>query len=260
MKRIDWFVSVFAGMLLGGILLSIGLVQNLHARAATDTENIRTLLLNSHHSWNTLLGEAKVVWYSQNGNTQTYTMKFSIVQPTSAYIDTTSIEGNGNDGIWISDGSNSYTLDKETKTYYRAEIPAFTRDLTGMPETLLEVDEGAVYGHPFALIIPSPIKEYIYPSWFAEAGGKYFVVGKERILGRDTWIVDYRDIIDDVVVTHQKAWIDQETGVILKFVQFNINDDWIGDLFEEFEFTSLAFDESIDPAVFSLPDDYTSAE
>ena len=256
MKKQDWFVSVIAGILLGIIAIGIGiprmLTESPSARASSKMDEILTLVLNSHTKWSTVKGEAEITWYDPNGGgkTQTYINQFVIYQPLSAYVDGFNRDepGFNDQELWISDGMKIYDLDKKNKTYTESSLPKFANDLSVMPKNLSKVKIDTVYNHPFSLLIPAPVKEYIYPEWFAQGNPTtaYTLIGEDNLLGRNTWIVTL-----EYKTGQATAWIDQSTGMIFRYIQ-----EEYGQKFVEVNFTSLEVDEPIDANVFSVSPDY----
>lgn len=255
MRKQDWIVSIIVGILLGLIGTAFGLPSKLVAhpsRAAGAMDDVLTLVLNSHTKWITAKGEAEITWYDPNGGgkTQTYVNQFVIYQPLSAYVDGYNKDepGFNDQELWISDGTKIYDMDKQNKTYTEGNIPKFANDLSVMPQNLSEVKADTVYAHPFSLLIPAPVKEYIYPEWFAQGNStlSYQVTGPEQILGRDAWIVLLKTETGETT-----AWIDQITGMILRYEQTEN-----GQLFEKMIFTSLEVDSPVDSSAFSVPAGY----
>jgi hypothetical protein len=253
MKRQDWFVSTIAGFLLGLLAIGVGiprmLMESPSAMASGQKDEVLSLILNSHTKWTTVKGEAEVVWYGPKGETQSYINTFVIYQPLSAFVDVTNKEKPGfNEGLWVSDGENIYNLDKESKSYTQGKIPNFANDLSVLPSDLSQTKDDVVYSHPFSLLIPAPVKEYIYPEWFAQGNlsTAYSLLGEEKILGRKTWIVNLQ-----YKTGLTTAWVDQETGMILKYVQ-----EENGQKYVEVNFTSLEVDMPVVADTFRIPSDY----
>ncbi len=257
MKRKDWFVSIIAGLLLGMVAIGLGLPRLLTespaARASSQVDDVLSLILNSHSKWMTVQGKAEITWYGEKEEVQSYTNRFAIYQPLSAYVDVINKDGSGfNEGVWISDGVNVYNFDKETKSYTEGQIPNFANDLSVLPKDLSQARTDVVYNHPFSLIIPAPVKEYIYPEWFAQGNPAtaYSLLGEDSLLGRKTWIVQL-----DYKTGQATAWVDQTTGMILRYVQ-----EENGQKYVEFNFTLLEVDMPLDANTFAVPSDYQSVE
>ncbi len=255
MKRQDWFVSTIAGFLLGLIAIGIGiprmLLESPSAKASSETDEVLSLVLNSHSKWTTAQGEAEVIWYGTEGETQSYINKFVIYQPLSAYVDVLNKSKPGfNEGLWISDGETIYNLNKESKSYTQGKIPNFANDLSVLPRDLSQAKGDVVYSHPFSLLIPAPVKEYIYPEWFAQGNpsAAYSLLGEDSLLGRKTWIVNLQ-----YKTGQATAWIDQATGMVIKYLQEDNGQKYV-----EVNFTYLEVDMPVDADIFSIPSDYRS--
>ena len=90
----------------------------------------------------------------------------------------------------------------------------------------------------------SPVGEYLYPQWLAQGKGiTYNLVGEDTILNRKVWIITYIKYNAEVT-----AWIDEETGIIVKYIQ-----SMDGRPFEEMTFTQLEVNSPVDRTLFILP-------
>lgn len=257
MTRDDWFVAFITGVLLGLIAIGVGIPHLLSdvpsAIASNQMGEILSLVLNSHSKWSTAQGEVEITWYSSNGEVQAYLNQFVVYQPVLAYVDVTNLYAPGfNEILWISDGKNTYEINKYDKTYIQRELPNFVHDLSILPDRLAEVEDRVVYDHPFSLLIPAPVKEYIYPQWFAQGNSldAYSLMGEENLFGRDTWIVALNYKTGKAI-----AWIDQETGMILKYLQ-----EEGGRKHLEVHFTRIEIDAPVDAGIFRVPLDYRLSE
>ncbi|MCL5429551.1 MAG: LuxR C-terminal-related transcriptional regulator [Chloroflexi bacterium] len=256
MKKLNWIIGITAGIFVSVIAIGMGITRILtetqSISATSKMDDVLNLILNSHSKWSTVRGEAEITWYGPIGRdgTQTYIYRFVIDQPLSAYVDGTNRDEPGfNDNeLWISDGTKTYDLDKENKTYTENDLPRFASDLLVMPQDLSDVLSDVVYNHPFSLIIPAPVKEYIYPEWFAQGNPTtaYTLIGEENLLGRNTWIVNLKSKTGQAT-----AWIDQSTGMILKHVQ-----EENGQKFAEATFASIEIDVPVDAKAFTIPPEY----
>jgi len=249
MTKTEWFISIIVGVVIGMIAGLLGVPQLLQAKsvaAASTADEALRATLTSHLKWKTLQGAADVVWYKPDGGTQVYANTFSIQQPNLAQISVKSEDGTGNSGEWISDGRKAYGIDPLTREYAGASLPTFSADLSKLPSTLEAAKTTEViYRHPFGMLIPSPVGEYLYPQWFSQGGGNYVLAGEETVLGRKVWVVEYTKYTAEVT-----AWIDEETGVILKYTQ-----KMDGKLFLEVTFTSFEENSPLDASLFTLPAD-----
>lgn len=257
MKKDDWFVAFITGVLLGLMAIGVGIPRLLSeipsAIASNQMGEILSLVLNSHSQWSTAQGEAEITWYRSKGEIQAYLNEFVIYQPLLAYVDVKNIYSPGfNEILWISDGKNTYEINKYGKTYIQHGLPNFVHDLSVLPDRLAEIEDQVVYNHPFSLLIPAPVKEYIYPQWFAQGNSldAYFLKGEENLLGRDTWVV-----VLEYKTGRATAWIDQKTGIILKYLQ-----EESGQKRLEMHFTRLEIDAPVDADTFRVPFGYRLSE
>ena len=150
------------------------------------------------------------------------------------------------DQRWISDGISIYQVNDGDLSYTKNDIPGFAKDLDVIPQTLANIKQGEVYNHPFAMLLSNPIMEYIYPVGFpqAPAGANYKLLGEENVAGRPTWKVELAIRTDQDI-----AWIDQATGIILKY-----NQATGGKKVVEMEFSSIKIDQNIPVQEFAPPD------
>lgn len=252
MTKRDWFVSAGVGIVLGIVGAIASLPKSIHSQSVNASNGIDVALaltLNSHTKWDTALGIARFTFYGPEGETQVYVDSFEVASPNKAHIESISLDGKGQNTAWISDGEMTYALDGASKTFESAVLPQFSQDFSDIPQQLSEVAADMVYHHPFAMVIPLPIRDYLYPQWFPQGGGNFILSGEEYVLDRKTWVVE-REKGSEFV----KAWVDQETGVILKYTQWTN-----GKSFLDVEFTRIKFDTPIETAAFSPAAEYKQA-
>jgi hypothetical protein len=257
MKKHDWFVSISAGLLLGVIAAVLGLprffIQPLPAHAAGDIDNILSLVLRSNTKWNTLQGEAEIVTFGSDEKAQTYTYisEFALSQPLKVNVGASQkmMDKDKPQKKWISDGERILFVDDENKTYSEGKIPDFAKDTSRLPQDLAKIKSDEVYHHPLDMLISDPVMEYIYPVWFAQGqpGATYELAGEENIAGRKMWIINYQTKTDSV-----RAWIDQATGIILRYAQ-----ESNGRKVVEVNFLWVDVDKSVDPNKFGTPNQYS---
>ena len=119
-------------------------------------------------------------------------------------------------------------------------------DLGLLPTSLAEVESDTMYSHPFALLIPSPVSELIYPHWLPQGqpDAVYSVSSQEEVIQRNTWLVDYSDDLGN----HLLVWVDQQTGMILKSAR-----EADGQKVVDFVMLSLLVDGPLAPEDFEVP-------
>lgn len=254
MKKMDFVISIISGVVMGLLVIFSGGIETLFkskiVSAESPMDSILTTVLNSDTKWTTIEGDAEITWYGKNGDLQPYTVAFTISQPDKVFVDTTDLSGLGNEGIWISDGVKIYEINKKSMTYVENVFPTHFRDISLLPRNLKDVEQAdMVTIHPLSLLIPSPIKEYIFPSSFAQGNSKdtYSLLGTDTLLERQVWVVKYQNPYGDEV----NAWIDQETGIIMKFTQSNSD---VKNL--DVVFKSIHIDQQVEPNTFTLPSVY----
>jgi outer membrane lipoprotein-sorting protein len=239
-----------------GILIAVfgffGGWQKMRANASgdADVEYVLNMVLNSHARWTTVQGTAEIIWYGPEGGVQRYVDRFEISQPASARFEMLDAPENTAGRLWISDGASVFDFDLDARTYAPSPLPRFAMDTSLLPATLAEVADDTVYHHPFSLLIPSPVAEYLFPHWFAQgqADAIYKLLGEEEVLQREAWLVDYSDSREN----HQSVWIDQQTGIILQFVK-----EVSGQTTVKFRFLSLVVDQPIDADLFNVPGEFS---
>jgi len=244
MTKKNWIFSITIGIVFGVIGGLLGIPHLLLAKPVSAASTADTTL-NSSLKWNTVQGTAVIVWYGENDEKQEYLNTFAIQQPNLANISVKNADGSVAASEWISDGSKAYNIDPQAKTYAGGTLPAFSKDFSLLPTTLEAAkNTDAIYRHPFGMLIPSPVGEYLYPQWLAQGKGiTYNLVGEDTILNRKVWIITYIKYNAEVT-----AWIDEETGIIVKYIQ-----SMDGRPFEEMTFTQLEVNSPVDRTLFILP-------
>lgn len=228
---------------LGTVLLLLGACSG-GAPAAT-TDEILQHVNNSHTHWQTIQGSATIVWTGPNGDEQEYRQDFAVSQPASARFLSTHWAVAPHFDLWLSDGKDIYEANTASQTYKTNPLPAFAFDLSSLDPPTDAPDRMAAV-HPFSMLIPSPIAQYIYPHWFTQQvlpQGAYTVQGVDEWLDRPVWLVKYASSDANSV-----AWIDQQTGVILRYESQGIVD---------FRMTAVRFDAPVAVELFSPPESYT---
>jgi outer membrane lipoprotein-sorting protein len=251
MQRKDWVRSITVGIILGIVLIALQsfgyLPQAKNAHAASDIEKILTKTLQSHKNWSSLQGEAQLTQYDADNNPEVNTVTVEIEQPLKANVAFKASEDKSKINYkLVSDGLNVYTIDDGNLSFTKSDIPSFAKKPDLLPQALADVKKDEVYHHPFEMLISNPMMQYVYSEWFAQVGpgSTYQLLGEETIAGRLTWKVDLLTATD-----HAVAWIDEETGIILKYLQ-----ESGGQTVVQMEFTSIQINSHIDGKKFSAPD------
>jgi hypothetical protein len=234
--------------LIGGILFLPKLTKTDKQNSLSPLDEALTLTLGSHLKWSTIQGEAVITWYGPEGQTQENTETFQIEQPNKAFLTLYETDITAPVQQWISDGSNIYIVENAALTYTSSPLPKFSKDFSLLPETLEAArTTDAVYRHPFGMLISYPVGEYLYPQWMAQGKGSYSFVSNDTVMDRPVLVINIQNGNGDAT-----AWIDQETGIILKYVQKTE-----GKPFMDMVFTQFNVDAPLDDSVFSVPVGFT---
>ena len=212
-------------------------------------------MLTSYTRWQTVQGEAEFLWYDANGKTQSHTDKFALALPDKVHVDLIDTSGAGNSGMWISDGQNIYMVDKKAKTYTQRAFPQdqVKLETSKLPTDLRQLKHaGGVITHPMVMLIVAPVGRYLFPIWFPQGyiGDKYSIEKEDNFLGRKIWVVK----CDTIYNNNLTAWVDQETGIILKYSQVVDGKKTV-----EMTFTAFQLNGQISPDLFSPPPGYSPA-
>jgi len=165
----------------------------------------------SYKNWQDLYGQAEIVW-KRSDETQSYLVSFDFDLPDSASVITEDLNGGNNGGKWAFRRDGTVTLTDGNQNESQEAIP---------PSLKQYLDNGQVFEienadsmHPFALEIPSPIGEYLFPSWMSQKLNpeNTSLIGEGRLSNRKVWILDAKLEEGE----SYKLWIDQETGILLR--------------------------------------------
>ena len=157
-------------------------------------------MLYSYTNWKSIKVEGLSSSYIENEATQIYRQQLWIVLPTKARILSGGQNGNPN-YIWISDGENIFDNGQ------LSVLPPYVREPFSPPET----DSDTVYRYPLSMVMVSPFADDIFPSGFAQRGGKYVPIKEDAIADRKALVVDWEG-----GTSNERFWIDIDTGVILR--------------------------------------------
>jgi len=180
-------------------------------KTETDTTPIIEKASKSYQNWQELTGEAEIVW-TRFDETQSYLVRFDFDLPDAASVITEDLNGGNNGGKWEFRRDGKVILTDGNQNESQEAIP---------PSLKQYLDNGQVFEienadsmHPFALEIPSPIGEYLFPSWMSQKLNpeNTSLIGEGRLSNRKVWILDAKLEEGE----SYKLWIDQETGILLR--------------------------------------------
>ena len=218
----SWLIigGILAGVVLAGMGIKLLGFAPDGAMADTPSSDLLSKSANSYKNWQILDGQAEVVW-TRLDQSQKYQIDFSFDLPETATVITTDLSGNNNGGNWSLDKNRQIKQANDLGEVQSEELPPYLRQYleTGdLPEVQNAPD--AIIMHPFAMAIPSPIGEYLFPTWLADKipAEKAEIVGEEELLGRKVKVLEAE--LDNGET--YKLWIDTESGLLLRaFHQVN---------------------------------------
>ena len=220
-----WLIlgGILAVIVLAGIGIKMfGSTPN-EGKAETLSSDLLSQAANSYKNWQMLDGQAEVTWTRLDQN-QKYQIEFSFDLPETAEVITTDLSGNNNGGLWSLDKDQQITQANDLGEVQSEELPPYLRQYleTGaIPEVQNAPD--AIIMHPFAMAIPSPIGEYLFPIWLTDKipAEKAEIFGEEELLGRKVKVLNAELENGEAY----KLWIDTESGLLLK-VFHQVNPDF----------------------------------
>lgn len=261
-KLKDWFVSIAVGLVIGILAFATGFTKFVLfpqlASAKASVPDIISLMANSHTKWTSLSADAVTVWHLDNQNTQTVNTSILIQQPNRIRLELEQFDKDGQlivDMTWLMNDEVIYEQDNLRKQYTEYQIPGFAKmSYSDFISSAPKVNEPVIYRHPIAMLMPSPIADYLYPGGLVQRAGIYSVENvSDQVSKRGAVILDWQK--DQTRQSQFKYWVDTEKGVILKAQVLNPD----GSLFEDTAITNIDFDAVItnDTFVLSPPSDFT---
>lgn len=269
MQRKDWFIALTVGLFIAAAvsffgLEEFGLVHSVNVKAGEPDEiqQIRDSMLQSHQNWDSIHIESTTTWFSEGKEESSWVSEVYIEQPSLRGRLELSPAGKEPSVYWIVDNGEVYESNDETGESTQKTLPAFVSNGDGLSilpehtEDVLINEDGSetIFRHPFGMLMPSPIADYIFPVGLAQRSDSYEVLGRDSIINRDVWILDYswsQDSSDNSGIIRQRFWVDTATGIILKAVSYA--DIGAKQIIEETIVTSLTLNPSLSENVFDLP-------
>jgi hypothetical protein len=210
------------------------------------TGEIRNLMLKSHTSWQTVRGETTTLWLNPRDDSQQgFHQSFVIANPDRAHVTISS-----DDGIayteWIGNGVTVYEIDRNARVYRESRQNDVTLGLERLPADIGAINGEVIFRHPLAMMIPSPVMDYIFPAGLAQREGEYTHIGEDTIVERSAWMIDYLRRNDQGEITMKaRYWVDQKTGIILQAFTYSTDPEYFGKLIEKTSFSSISFDQHV---------------
>jgi hypothetical protein len=269
MQRKDWFIALTVGLLIVATVSFFGIKEsnlihpaNVKAQEGGEPgeiQQIRDTMLKSHDTWESIHIESTTTWFSEGKEESSWVSEVYIEQPLLRGRLELSPVGEEPSVYWIVNNGEVYESNEETGESTQKMLPAFVSNGDGLSilpeqtEGILIYEDGTqtIFRHPFGMLMPSPIADYIFPVGLAQRSGSYEVWGRDSIINRDVWVVDYSRSQEGPGIIRQRFWIDTATGIILKAVSYADLD--AEQIIEETIVTSLTLNPSLTEKVFELP-------
>ncbi|MBL8061534.1 MAG: PD40 domain-containing protein [Anaerolineales bacterium] len=209
-------------------------------------EQIQKAMLESAAHWTTLQMSGTVIYYLPDGSTQTVKEQVWLDPITSRYrVEVNGFPGIADQVIKISDGSTIYNTNLNTGS---AETFAFP-DSARAGQYIPPLQPGTAYPNPIWGQIGTPLSQLAFPSDMAQNIGTFKPVGTDLVAGRGAVIVEWTFIENSL--PSWKAWLDTQTGLILKMQEFGKGGGTT--LQAERAVESMVLDGALDASLFAIP-------
>lgn len=267
MKVRDLGISLICGVLLAAFLIHYGFISPIWAAqdtqnpssyegirpvAETDTDpfswQIKALMLDSHRRWQTLQAEAVTIWYLQNGEVELEVYSRAQINDADIQVRFEGVQSDRRERyVWLLNDSGIYeTNSQEAYQVEKVSSGINWRDYEVLPRDVDSINTNVIYRHPAAASVSSPVSDFIYPVGFAQRANGFALKGEDVVAGRQVWIVEWME--EDPATLKQLFWVDQETGTILKAMNY-IGPN-LDRLSSETVFTNIVFNETIPATAF----------
>lgn len=197
----------------------------------SSVSDVLSLMNQSHLKWNTL--HISYIARFRDPNDQTAFSEnrqaFWLTSDGKGRVEIGSLTG-APDFIWVNDKSNTWTEDLIEGTYYRMNVPGAVQSMgPSMAQSIPQTSPDTVVPNPFALMIPSGLNEYIYPTSLAQEMSiitlnekveqTVEVLGSDTVAGRKVVVIQRKiQSLEDQSTDYKlhRYWVDAETGIMLK--------------------------------------------
>jgi WD40 repeat protein len=200
----------------GGITTTPGPVSVLLSMASTSAD-IQTAMLESATKWGTIWMDGTVTWYDPTGSDQppqVFHEQVWIDQPASRFRVLLGPADGPADTFKVCDGTTILEMDLKSGQSQSHSLPKFAKASQYVPT----LEPGVSYPNPLWGQIGTPLSELVFSADRAQNQGTFEPVALETVAGRQTLAVEWTYV--DNQQPSFRAWLDQETGVILKLQEF----------------------------------------
>jgi len=182
------------------------------------TRAVLERMLDGWTRWNSVAGEAVVLFVGDDGQQQGFRERFIVQKPFLARFEVLDLDAQVVQGVWMTDGVTTYFF-QPGRGYSEGDLPQYLdKRQAQLPKTWGALKRGQEVQHPFQAEIPSPIAQFLFPLTFVRKapGIEYRLEEESTLLERPVWILT---IVDEENQAEERLWVDQETGVVLRYVQ-----------------------------------------
>lgn len=218
MNRAFWTRGRLAAALVVVLTLAGGLGWYLVAGRgpAAAERTVLERMLDGWTRWNSVAGEAVVLFIDETGQQQGFRERFIVQKPFMARFEVLDYDGEVVQGVWMTDGVTTYFF-RPGQGYQEDDLPQHLDEKEErLPRTWRALPRGQEVQHPFQAAIPSPVAQFVFPLQFVrkDAQVHYRLEEEAALLDRPVWILT---IVDGDI--EERLWVDQQTGVVLRYVQ-----------------------------------------
>ncbi|NPA31853.1 MAG: hypothetical protein GXO37_07640 [Chloroflexi bacterium] len=182
------------------------------------TRAVLERMLDGWTRWNSVAGEAVVLFIDEDGQQQGFRERFIVQKPFLARFEVLDLDAQAIQGVWMTDGVTTYFF-RPGQGYQEGDLPQHLDEKEArLPQTWAELPRDEEVQHPFQAEIPSPIAQFLFPLPFVRKapGVEYRLEEESTLLDRPVWVLTIEDPQNQV---EERLWVDQETGVVLRYVQ-----------------------------------------
>ena len=206
---------------------------------------IQRAMIESAGQWVNLRMEGVITWYDPTGSgqpSQVYHEKVWVDQLTPRFRSELEMEGGAQRALKLSDGQKIHNVNLVTGQTETTDLPGFARGGQFIPP----LEEGAAYPNPLWGQIGTPLSEMAFSANFAQNKGTFKPIAVETVAGRETLAVEWTYEANSQ--PSFKAWLDTQTGVILKMQEFGKGGGSV--IQGERVVNTVAYNESFDASLF----------
>ena len=178
---------------------------------------IQSAMLESATKWNTIWMDGTVTWYDPTGSgqpPQIFHEQDWVDQSANRFRVLLGPRDGAADTFKVCDGATILEMDLKSGQSQSRPLPEFAKASQFVPP----VEPDLAYPNPLWGQIGTPLSELIFSADRAQNQGTFVPVALEDVAGRQTLAVDWTYIQSQQPSFH--AWLDVETGVILKLQEF----------------------------------------